>query len=132
MVGGMWNVRSRYQRWPDPPEEEASGSRRPRTGSRGTRTLSCLQRGQEEAREWESEEPPAREPEEDERVAADDDEDDEDVDLGSGGDDEGDKGEGEGEAAEGSSSSASVPSVWLRGPSRLPKRPILPPHRPMI
>jgi hypothetical protein len=67
-------------------------------------------------------------------VAADDDADDEDVDLGSDGDDEGDEGkdEGEGEAAGGSSSSALVPSVWLRGPSRLSKWPILPPHRPMI
>jgi hypothetical protein len=52
------------------------------TGTRRTRmrTLSSLQRGQEEAREPESEEPPAWEPEEDERVAANDK--DEDVDLG--------------------------------------------------
>jgi hypothetical protein len=77
------------------------------------------------------EEPLAREPEEDERVVANDDE---DVDLGSGSDDEGDEGEGEGEgdAVGGSSSSSLVPFVWFQGPSWLPKRPILPPHRPMI
>jgi hypothetical protein len=75
-----------------------------------TRTLSCLQRGQEEAREQESEESPAWEPEEDERVAADD-EDDEDVDLGADSDDEGDEGEGEGE---GEGEATGVPRPLLR------------------
>jgi hypothetical protein len=40
-----------------------------------------------------------------------------------------DEGEEEGEEHE---SGGSQPDIWLRGPSRLPKRPILIDHRPMI
>lgn len=121
MPGGRTTRRSLTDLYATPPASaaeaavETSQARRPRGRPRGRGG-----RGRGGARPT-VESPPTPAMDEDQQPM---DEDEQAVGLHTGGGDAPEQ-----EVGEGSTSSS---TVWLRGPARLPQRPILPPHRPVI